>query len=348
MDRREFLSVPALLLVPAGWLAGCSESLPEVAQLAPDHRGAEAALRTLARHLRGVNYVGPVCLQRRPDAGARALLEPLRRSGAPTLEAALQSVIAADFREGRVEDVAGWQLSATECELAALAALEQGLTVPSTYDLEQWTEGTLVEVRGWGPQATTAGEMFNPQPDGHAGIWIQADNAPASVQFWFAGRLRATAVFPNVITSGLAGDLLEEVIHTPGEYPVALVDTSRGLTQSLGTFVVRAPPRPALLEDGRTSKIFCTVDGWGPHYAGAGEAFNRQPNGVAAFWVRTDCAPATARLVLDDVPLPTTVTPNTVTAQVPHYAQLGPGTWPLRLHDPDTNEWLDVGRFQAR
>lgn len=348
MDRREFFSVPALLLAPAAWLTGCSESLPEVARLPPDHPEAEAALRMLARDLRGVGYIGPVCLQRRRNASAGALLQLLRHSGATTLEAALQSVIAADFREGRVEDVAGWQLSATECELAALAALEQDLVVPETYDLEQWTEATLVEVRGWGPQGTTMGEVFNPQADGHAGIWIQADDAPASIQFSFAGRLRATTVFPDVITSGLAGDLLEEIIHVPGEYPVALVDTSRGLIQSLGTFVVRAPPRPAVLEDGRPSTVFCSINGWGPNTAEAGEAFNRQPNGMAAFWVRTDCAPATARLVLDDVPLPSTVTSNTVTARVPHYAELEPGDLVLRLHDPASNESLKVGRFHAR
>jgi hypothetical protein len=348
MDRREFIVVPALLLVPAGWLAGCGEAPLTIARVAPDHPEAEVLLRTFARDLRGVDFIGPECLQRRPEAGVGPLLQRLRRSGATTLETALQSAIATDFRDGRLEDVAGWQLSRTECELAALAALEQGLAVAATYSRQSWTEATLVEVRGWGPQATTVGEVFNPQPDGHAGLWIQADNAPPSIQFWFAGRLRATTVFPDVITSGLAGELLEEVIQQPGEYPVALVDPSRGLIQSLGTFVVQAPPRAAVLEDGRTSTVFCAIDGWGPDAADAGEAFNRQPNGMAAFWVRTDCAPETARLVLEDVPLPTTVTPHTVTAQVPHYADLGPGDRVLRLHDPVSNEWLEVGRFRAR
>jgi hypothetical protein len=93
--------------------------------------------------------------------------------------------------------------------------------------------------------------------------------------------------------------------------------------------------------------VFCQVERWGPDHAPQGQAFNEQPDGSAAFWVRIGCAPKNARLRLDGRELPTTVSTGLVTARVGFYDELSTGDHQLTLHDPDSGETLPIGTFRV-
>jgi len=353
MKRRDFLLASGALGLglTQPLLFGCAQRGESALQVEVAGEAAADALRRLAAAMQGVGFVGPTCRQRLALDSVeltQALLQRLRATGQARLGDALHAVIAEDFARAEIEDIAGWQLSRSECLLAALAAHEQGLQTAQTYGLADIRDGVFVQIDNWGPQSTVRGQVFNRQPDGHGGIWIRAYNAPAATQLWFENTPLYTIVGPEVLTSGLHGDLLEEVIQTPGSYRLSLVDPIQRLRQPLGTFIVEEAKPLAVLVDGSMSTVFCQVEGWGPDSTKAGEVFNPQPSGSAAFWVRIGCAPGTAQLLLGDWPLITTVHSGLVTAQVPNFAELGPGVYPLLLHDHDSGERLLIGEFVAR
>lgn len=353
MNRRGFLQGSVLVLaVPSiASVGGCSEPVSTwQGDVGPEGAQALEALQALARGLDGINSLGPRCfelLNLPSHQVGPTLLQHLVATGSPTLQHALTEAMRSDFEQGALVDVEGWQLSRTECLLAALGAREQGFGEARPYATDQWQEGQFVEVERWGPKSTVEGERFNPQPDGHAGIWVAVRDAPATTRFWFDGELQRTEVRADVVTSGLRDEGLERVLGNPGEYRVALVDTATGILQPLGVFVVQPRPPMARTEAGRESEVFCQVENWGPREARAGSTFNEQPTGDSAFWVRIACAPAGAELLLEDRALPTTVRSELVTARVPDSEQLQAGKYTLRLGDPSTGERVEVGTFRV-
>ncbi len=95
-------------------------------------------------------------------------------------------------------------------------------------------------------------------------------------------------------------------------------------------------------------RSFLTVKGWGPSRTDQGEVFNAQSDGSGAFWIRVDGeASAAVRVVLDGVPLATTVRGGLITAAVtPVDAQRivsSPGQYPLELLDIARNWIQSVG-----
>ena len=84
-----------------------------------------------------------------------------------------------------------------------------------------------------------------------------------------------------------------------------------------------------------------TIQDWGPRETAAGKAFNAQPDGSAAFWLKTDGVTPSTVLVLSGRKLPTYVAADgrIVTANLPRdlaelYAK--PGTYVLFLQDTDS------------
>lgn len=346
MQRRAVIRAMGLTWIGlhTGLLVACGEAATEAARVAPGEDGALAALRALAGALPGVEYVGPVCSKR---VGVAQPLEYLHGELAPAadnLVAAISQRVADDFAAGRIEDIDGWQLSRTECLLLAAAAAEQGLERATRARLSDYAPGEVVEVRRWGPRETLVGEVFNPQGEGRAAFWVDADGPiNQAMRLSVDGRALTTYARPGVITASLDAELTRRIISEPGVHEVELLDTARRVSQSLGFLKVLERPPAARLEDGSVSKVFCEIERWGPDMALAGEPFNEQPDGSSSFWVRIGCAPDEAVLELDGVALETTVRPGLVTGRVEHYARLERGEHPLTIVDPDSNERLLIG-----
>lgn len=351
MRRRALLQAAGLSFVglQLGLLGGCGRTPDPAMTVDPSADGALKALGRLAELLEGIEFVGPVCATEIDDAEPlRTLLERLRSTAEPTLEAALLALMESDFAESARMDIAGWQLGYSECLLLAGAAERQGLSKPRRTERGELKFKDFAEIKRWGPDETIEGEIFNPIGNGRGGFWIRiSDSVPGSTRLMLGGVLLATHFEPGVVTASLEPDYMDEVIGKPGMYPLLMVDTARNIAQKVGYLTVRPRPPAATLADGSKSQAFCQVEHWGPDHAPRGQAFNEQPDGSAAFWVRIGCAPDSARLELDGQPLPTTVRPGLVTARVPDYAKLSTGAHQVVIHDPESGETLPVGVFQV-
>lgn len=351
MRRRTLLQTAGLSFVglQLGLLSGCGKDAAPALATAPSSDNALAALRQLAARLEGIEFVGPVCATELGESEPLAtLLRRLRSGSESTLEAALLAAIASDFEQGLRLDIAGWQLSRTECLLVAAAATEQGLSEPRRAEQGELRFEPFTEIERWGPQETIEGRIFNPIGNGRGGFWIRvAEPVPGSTRLMFDGVLLATHFEPGVVTASLEPEHMDRVIGQPGMYPLLLVDTARNIAQRVGYLSVRPQPPAAILADGSRSEVFCQVERWGPDHAPRGQAFNEQADGSAAFWVRIGCAPEQSRLMLDGQALPTTVSTGIVTARVPHYASLTAGSHELAIRDPQTGETLVIGTFEV-
>jgi len=350
MKRREFNGMLGFGLIGMnlGLLAGCGgeDSASTAANLDIDPR---SALESLATELRGIDFIGPVCDRRLAVADPMSeLLNRLPLDGRSMLEA-IEYRYAEDFRTGEVIEIDGWKLSRSECLLAAAAARMQGLSEARLAVASGYQDSRFMEIERWGPNATTQGEIFNPIGNGRGGFWLRV-NSPVngSMRLMLDGVVLATHFEPGVITASLEPDHMDQIIAEPGVYELALVDESRKLRQSVGVLTVLERPPMATLEDGRVSTVFCEVDRWGPNQAVVDEAFNRQPDGSAAFWVRIGCAPRESVLLLDGVELSTVVRSDLVTARVPHYADLERGYHSLVLVDPGSGERLTIGALEVQ
>lgn len=330
--RRQLLvDLGGVAVFVGGWplLAAARAGSEQAEQAPPPH-----ALGDYAAAMAAISFLGPVCLEQAGfDAHADRAQVVSELSGrlqgridraAPGLElpAAVDTLIRADFAAGNLVEIDGWQLSAAECSLAALAAAVQDLRSPVAPQPEEVRLGTIVEVTNWGPRSTLQGQKFNEQSDGHCGLWFKAVGAPASVAVLFDGKQQATQVYPEGLTSGISGQHMEEVLGRPGVYSVELLDRSARIRQPLGEFEVVAVPTAEELAS-------CEVTDWGPTQATAGEPFNEQPGGASAFWVRTDCAVPGAVLEFDGRALKTTVHSRLLTAPVPRGHELQAGDYPL-------------------
>jgi hypothetical protein len=356
LTRRKLISCAAR----AGLLAGTA---PMLLACSEDERpGTGAGVTPLAQYalaMQAIAYIGPLCIEKSgfaatddSDSIRQALTRELegRLSAAGTeqdLAPSIDALIREDFAGGRIIDVDGWQLSETECRLAALAAATQGRRSPAMPELSPERAGTVVEVSNWGPQSTPQREVFNEQADGHAGLWFKAENAPASAVIVFDGKVQATQVYAGHMTSGIHGKHMEEVINTPGVYTVELLDRARRIRQPIGEFRVIGTAGPQA-SAGAAAMAACTVQSWGPDRGSAGKPFNEQPGGASAFWVRTDCALPGSELILEGVPLKTTVRDRLLTATVPEGHKLAPGSYELLVRVGGGERLVRAGDFRVQ
>ena len=351
MRRRDLLQTAGLTFVglQLGLLAGCGRGDREELAIEVAGDGALAALQTLAGELTGIAFVGPVCAdQTATEQPLSDLLARLRETGESAIGAALASVLAADLGDGRVVDIDGWQLAESECLLLAGAAEVQGLRSAERTKAGELVFEDFAEIERWGPQNTIEGQVFNPVGDGRGAFWVRiAEPVPGSTRLVLDGVELATHFESGVVTASLDDDHTERVVAEPGLHELLMVDTANNRAQRLGYLTVRPKPPMATRADGSESAVFCEIERWGPDQANQGQAFNEQPNGDAAFWVRIGCAPDSAELVLAGQSLPTTIQSGLVTARVPHYAELETGDHPLMIVDPESGEELEVGVFEV-
>jgi len=351
MKRREFTRS-----LGYGWvglnlsfLIGCRDDSPAFG-VGPEDDGAVGALETLAGELRGINAVAPVCSRRVGTGEPLAELHESLLGNSGNLIEALRRRVAADFDNGRVVDIGGWRISVSECLLLAGAARVQGLSENSEISEKPYRDEDFMDIERWGPDRTLQGQIFNPVGNGRGGFWLRvASPVNGSMTLRLDGRDLATHFEPGVITASLEPDFMQEIISQPGSHELVLVDKSRRLRQVVGFFEVVERPPMATLPDGTRSRVFCEPGNWGPRLAVVGEAFNRQPDGSAGFWLHIGCAPESAVMVLDGVELPTTVRSDMlITARVEHFATLQRGEYALDLFDPVSGERLPIGTLTVQ
>jgi hypothetical protein len=247
LKRRELITAlgrSSLMLTGLAVLPACSRE-DEVSEI------EGPPLELYARGMQSISYIGPACLSALgldpasdPASLEAGLLDSLESRLALSengtgLAEAIDREIRRDFENGNVLEVAQWQLSDTECRLAALAAVLQGQRTPEVPAPPAERDGFIADIENWGPRFTIQGETFNTQPDGHSGFWIKAKGAAASVIVRFDGKDQRTVVYPEVLTSGLRGKFMKEIINTPGSYEVELYDKARRLRQKVGDFTVK-------------------------------------------------------------------------------------------------------------
>ena len=256
----------------------------------------------------------------------RWLLDRLHSSGgAGSINDRLQTLIKQDFSSGQLCELDGWKLSETECALIAAA------TTARTYKPEA-ADLPWLSVDDWGPRTTTRGVVFNPQTDGHGGIWFRATGDVSTTRVHFAGVELPVTASEFGFTIGLHDPALGQLVHAAGEHEIWAHDFRSDRRQLLGVFRVLA------------GQDDCRVLDWGPQCTKPGTAFNQQPDGDSAFWVRLSCTASSATLVLGDVPLPTTCREDLVTARVAEGGQLTAGQHVLNLRFADGRS-LTVGAF---
>ncbi len=349
MHRRTLLQLGGLSFVGFQFslLAGCKEQAESSLTTEVNSPRAEQALTDLAASLSGIEFVGPVCRQQFAEEGlTRTLLARLQDTGESNIQQALRWRIEDDHRKGERLDIGGWQFAHTECMLLAVAARTQALGEPRRVELPDIRFESFSDIERWGPQETIEGEIFNPIGNGRGGFWIRIrEPVPGSTRLVLDGVELITHFESGVVTASLEPEHMDMIIATPGLYELLMVDTARNIAQRVGHLTVRPTPPKAILDNGQQSEVFCEIERWGPDHAPQGQAFNEQPNGEAAIWVRIGCAPKNAELVLDERPLPTTVSSGIVTARVPHFAALSTGDHNVRIHDPSSGEILTVGKL---
>ena len=160
----------------------------------------------------------------------------------------LNGKVVQDFAAGRVCRVDGWQLSATECRLAALAFLfkESGgrIAAPTAGDqspLSGLPESSIAELVNWGPRFGFVGEGFNVQPSGSSALWFlfaNLDQQPYEIYFGASPLRTSLAGSRNLITATVTRDQVRQFASKLGEIPIHLVHSVRGSKQLLGHFSV--------------------------------------------------------------------------------------------------------------
>ncbi|MBB5208399.1 hypothetical protein [Chiayiivirga flava] len=268
------------------------------------------------------------------------------------VETRIAAAIAADFADAALCQIEGWQLSRTECELAGLRWLALG-DAPATVIDEEPAPKTptdadapaIAQITAWGPQSTEQDMPFNLQPDGHSGLWFQAQGVPSWAVVRIDGVAAPTQVQESGFTSGLFGEQQTRILARPGRYPIELYDPMREVAQPIGELVVRERAERVQRADGSRSEVFCAVTGWGPTSTRAGIAANPLPDGSLGLWFQLACAPRRVQLRFGDDRLRATRGDTAVTARVPLALIESPRVVPLFLRDVETGEELAVGDF---
>ena len=196
------------------------------------------------------------------DALHTEVMNGLSERGAD-LRGEIGKKVERDFAEGRICRVDGWQLSATECRLAALAFLfqESGGHIEAPVDgddgpISGLPEIPIAELENWNPRFGIVGEGFNVQPSGNSALWFRfTDIDQQPYEIYLGGHPLRTSVASgrNLITATVSRRLVRRLVSKPDEIPVHLVNSVQGSKQLLGHFSVRpkgVEPRRSDLEQG--------------------------------------------------------------------------------------------------
>lgn len=273
---------------------------------------------------------------------------------AATYNKKISLAIIEDFRNNHLCNIDGWQLSQTECLLAAAFVSFDNYIKPLIVTKQQNFQNASVEnflnITNWGPQKTLKNTVFNQQTDGHAGLWFAVDNPPPNLKVVIDGKNEITFTNESSITSGIHDlDELKLFLNKVGKSEVAIYDSINNRKQIIGYFEVLPIPEKLVYADGTKSEVFCPIENWGPKMAQRHMAFNIQPNGNAAIWIKTKCAPKMTKVLINNFPIKTTVSSGLVTASVPiKNIKTNNDNYEVKLFDKVTNESLLIGKIKIK
>ena len=165
------------------------------------------------------------------------------------IDSIIRGQILSDFVRGDVCELNGWQLSATECRLAAVAFLlrTKGRYIEETAvraegPLDHLPNMTIVQLERWGPQSSRVGERFNVQPTGNSALWfrfLELDEYP-DYEIYLGSQAAVTTIHAErkLATASLTPMQSRKVTSVEGLIPIHLVDPVRG-KQLIAYFRVR-------------------------------------------------------------------------------------------------------------
>jgi len=249
---------------------------------------------------------------------------------------ALSLSVQRDYLSNNLLNVEGYLLSHTEALFVRYALEKQGL-VGVAYEAPApvVTDGYIASDVKFGPNFTVVGQIFNEQPDGHGGIWVQAKNTPAGTVIMVNDRPIKTRRKPEALTGAIYGEELRSLIAKPAKHRIALFVPDTGIRQDLGEFEVRPRPPPAVTESGTASSVFCEIHEWSV----------KSENGGEKIVVRTLCGPRSSALYIGELALTTKVFQHTVEAILDR-SVLSLEQYPLRLVDVHSGEAIFLGNFR--
>ena len=121
----------------------------------------------------------------------------------------------------------------TDQQNAAPGAPANDTAAPAAANVDVST----LKIVQWGPKSTKAGTMFNAQPDGNSGMFVElSGDAPLTK---FEGTIGGKPL-SGVIASGkvVTATIPAEYLATPGTYPVELVVPAQNARIAVGNFTV--------------------------------------------------------------------------------------------------------------
>jgi hypothetical protein len=207
-----------------------------------------------------------------------------------------------------------------------------------------WAPGHMADVHDWAPKGV---EAVAPGDATDSTFWVTFEQPPPRGTYLRLGhkRLDITRVTDHHIHGLLSQARSRAVFSRPGTLPLEAVDPLSGLVQKIGEFEVRPRADRIVLADGRQSRRFCAIEGWGPQTSSRDGSSNLQPDGKLGLWVKAACLPRSARLAFGDQRLDTDVLDQVATAGVPLALLRRGGEVLIRLLDADSEEWVDLGHL---
>ena len=344
MKRRRFLVLTGggLLLVGTGGLLWRVGTAPEPATVGVHLDG-------LARDMSGAAVIGRAWLAaNKGRAPKAALVEQLAFDPDDIIEhdafvERLAQRVERDFEEQAIFEHEGWWLSETEARLAALhvALLGVEASEPVEPGFDRSREGRLLRVLDQNPGSATRGEpLTHPGLPDNVLSFRTSRRPPNRLMLVVEGHQRPISAGAEGFSVSLNDAALAAIASAGDEVELWLYDPVAQRRQMVGTLQLEEPAG--------NEKVFCEPIDWGVRSTGAGEVFNEQPDGSAAFWIQIPCFPEQTVVAFDNVELPTTRQPDEglITARVPDptlYAT--PGEYRIELLDRDSGVTQPVGVF---
>ncbi|MDT8439731.1 MAG: hypothetical protein RQ729_12060, partial [Wenzhouxiangellaceae bacterium] len=209
---------------------------------------------------------------------------------------------------------------------------------------EQAPERQLIEVTDYAPRSIADDDSFQHPGLPENVLWFSTTEPPPPR---LALILDGTRLGVNAREAGFSVQLPESLRRSlaeqPGAHPIWLYDPVVNQRQPLGELTVLAAAKPVT--------DFCEIENWGPRETRAGQAFNEQPDGASAMWLKSRCFPPDTVVRVGGVAVKTTLRPADALITT-HITDPGlfttPGELRVELYDPASGRVQPVGTFTVQ
>lgn len=195
--------------------------------------------------------------------------------------------------------------------LAVLAGIGIGI-----FAYKVLTNNTL-EIYAWGPQESVEkGNVPNKQADGNAGLWIKTSltSGLGKLKVYINDSPLRTEVTANLITASVP----KEFFSNTGELKVSVKSSNGKIEKALGVFKIIDKGQSSGLEHVEHKKL--DIAEWGPReIVKKGEIPNRQPDGNAGLWMKTNLAVGSVipQVYINNKLIQSTMADYLITASIP-------------------------------